>query len=280
MTPERYEKIVAPLRRHPRAVAAMAGANQALTALCYIAYPLLLLVLLGERDGRFWRCLLVPAVSFTAVTLFRAACNAPRPYEQGIDALLKKKRAGHSFPSRHVFSAVMIAVTAAYLSPALSVPLFAVAALLALIRVLGGVHYPRDVLCGALFCAGRRRDRLLADPLKNGKTGTDRVRIGSCFLFAVFTGARRSRRRGSLPRSRRPGGRLRRSFRRQTRRGLRSRRRGKSCRNCRPRSFLCLRSRRPGGRLRRNCLRRIHPNRLRSRRRGGHCAGRRAAPGA
>ena len=142
MTSERYEKLVAPLRRHPRAVAALAGVNQALTALCYTVYPLLLLFLLGERDARFWRCLLVPAVSFAAVTLFRSACNAPRPYEQGIDALLKKKRTGHSFPSRHVFSAVMIAVTAAYLLPA---------ALLALIRVLGGIHYPRDVFCGALF---------------------------------------------------------------------------------------------------------------------------------
>ena len=151
MTSERYEKLVAPLRRHPRAVAALAGVNQALTALCYTVYPLLLLFLLGERDARFWRCLLVPAVSFAAVTLFRSACNAPRPYEQGIDALLKKKRTGHSFPSRHVFSAVMIAVTAAYLLPALSVPLFVAAALLALIRVLGGIHYPRDVFCGALF---------------------------------------------------------------------------------------------------------------------------------
>ena len=151
MTSERYEKLVAPLRRHPRAVAALAGVNQALTALCYTVYPLLLLFLLGERDARFWRCLLVPAVSFAAVTLFRSACNAPRPYEQGIDALLKKKRTGHSFPSRHVFSAVMIAVTAAYLLPALSVPLFVAAALLALIRVLGGIHYPRDVVCGALF---------------------------------------------------------------------------------------------------------------------------------
>ena len=151
MTSERYEKLVAPLRRHPRAVAALAGVNQALTALCYTVYPLLLLFLLGERDARFWRCLLVPAVSFAAVTLFRSACNAPRPYEQGIDALLKKKRTGHSFPSRHVFSAVMIAVTAAYLLPALSVPLFVAAALLALIRVLGGIHYPRDVLCGGLF---------------------------------------------------------------------------------------------------------------------------------
>ena len=151
MTSERYEKLVAPLRRHPRAVAALAGVNQALTALCYTVYPLLLLFLLGERDARFWRCLLVPAVSFAAVTLFRSACNAPRPYEQGIDALLKKKRTGHSFPSRHVFSAVMIAVTAAYLLPALSVPLFVAAALLALIRVLGGLHYPRDVFCGALF---------------------------------------------------------------------------------------------------------------------------------
>ena len=151
MTSERYEKLVAPLRRHPRAVAALAGVNQALTALCYTVYPLLLLFLLGERDARFWRCLLVPAVSFAAVTPFRSACNAPRPYEQGIDALLKKKRTGHSFPSRHVFSAVMIAVTAAYLLPALSVPLFVAAALLALIRVLGGIHYPRDVFCGALF---------------------------------------------------------------------------------------------------------------------------------
>ena len=151
MTSERYEKLVAPLRRHTRAVAALAGVNQALTALCYTVYPLLLLFLLGERDARFWRCLLVPAVSFAAVTLFRSACNAPRPYEQGIDALLKKKRTGHSFPSRHVFSAVMIAVTAAYLLPALSVPLFVAAALLALIRVLGGIHYPRDVFCGALF---------------------------------------------------------------------------------------------------------------------------------
>ena len=151
MTSERYEKLVAPLRRHPRAVAALAGVNQALTALCYTVYPLLLLFLLGERDARFWRCLLVPAVSFAAVTLFRSACNAPRPYEQGIDALLKKKRTGHSFPSRHVFSAVMIAVTAAYLLPALSVPLFVAAALLALIRVLGGIHYPREVFCGALF---------------------------------------------------------------------------------------------------------------------------------
>ena len=151
MTSERYEKLVAPLRRHPRAVAALAGVNQALTALCYTVYPLLLLFLLGERDARFWRCLLVPAVSFAAVTLFRSACNAPRPYEQGIDALLKKKRTGHSFPSRHVFSAVMIAVTAAYLLPALSVPLFVAAALLALIRVLGGIHYPRDVFCGAHF---------------------------------------------------------------------------------------------------------------------------------
>ena len=79
MTSERYEKLVAPLRRHPRAVAALAGVNQALTALCYTVYPLLLLFLLGERDARFWRCLLVPAVSFAAVTLFRSACNAPRP---------------------------------------------------------------------------------------------------------------------------------------------------------------------------------------------------------
>ena len=91
MTKERYERIAAPLRRHPHAVNALQGINRALTALCYFLYPLLLLWLYLEADSRFWRCLLVPAAAFAAVSVFRAAYNAPRPYEQGIDALMKKK---------------------------------------------------------------------------------------------------------------------------------------------------------------------------------------------
>ena len=42
MTKEQYNRWTAPLRRRPRAVAAMKGINRALTALCYGMYPLLL----------------------------------------------------------------------------------------------------------------------------------------------------------------------------------------------------------------------------------------------
>lgn len=149
MTKERYERIAAPLRRHPHAVNALKGINRVLTALCYILFPLLLLYLYAAGDARFWRCLLVPAAAFTAVSVFRAVYNAPRPYEQGIDALMKKKTAGHSFPSRHVFSAFIIAMAWWTVSPGIGAALLTVGVLLAVIRVVGGVHYPRDVLAGA-----------------------------------------------------------------------------------------------------------------------------------
>lgn len=150
MTKERYERIAAPLRRHPHAVNALQGINRALTALCYFLYPLLLLWLYLEADSRFWRCLLVPAAAFAAVSVFRAAYNAPRPYEQGIDALMKKKTMGHSFPSRHVFSAFIIAMAWWTVYPGIGAALLTVGALLAVIRVVGGVHYPRDVFAGAV----------------------------------------------------------------------------------------------------------------------------------
>ena len=91
----------------------------------------------------------MPAVTFAALSVFRAVYNAPRPYEQGIDSLMKKNTAGHSFPSRHVFSAFMIAVTWYAVYPGVGIALLTVGALLAAIRVVGGVHYPRDVIAGA-----------------------------------------------------------------------------------------------------------------------------------
>ena len=153
MTKEQYNRWTAPLRRRPRAVAAMKGINRALTALCYGMYPLLLAWLFVQEDGRFWRCLAVPAISFAAVSVFRKLYNAPRPYELGYDSLLKKKRTGCSFPSRHVFSAAMIAVTYWYALPAFAPAMLAVTGLLAVIRVAGGVHFVRDVAAGAAFAA-------------------------------------------------------------------------------------------------------------------------------
>ncbi|MFR5847382.1 MAG: phosphatase PAP2 family protein [Streptococcus salivarius] len=55
---------------------------------------------------------------------------------------------GKSFPSRHVFSATVIAMLALTLNPWLGGAMLFLAMALALLRVLGGVHYPSDVLAG------------------------------------------------------------------------------------------------------------------------------------
>ncbi len=150
MTKEQYERFVAPLRKHPHAVAGIIGINKALTGFCYVMYPFLVGYLYLMKDERLLRCILVPGISFAAVSIFRRIFDAPRPYEQGFDSLIKRDKKGHSFPSRHVFSAFMIAMTYAYILPDIAPVLFCVGALLAVIRVLGGVHFPKDVLVGAV----------------------------------------------------------------------------------------------------------------------------------
>lgn len=159
MTKETYERWTAPLRRHPAAVRGLLLLNRVLTLLCYVCYPLLLgLVLFHWPLPLFWRALLVPAVSFVAVSIFRAKLSAPRPYELlDIDPLIHKDTKGKSFPSRHVFSVFVIAAAWLYFYPAVGCCFLAVGVLLAVVRVLGGVHFPRDVLAGALLgllCGG------------------------------------------------------------------------------------------------------------------------------
>lgn len=58
---------------------------------------------------------------------------------------------GKSFPSRHTFSAFAIAASWFVASVPVAVVLLVAAGVLAVCRVLGGVHFPRDVVAGALI---------------------------------------------------------------------------------------------------------------------------------
>ena len=151
MTASLYARLSAPFRPYAGAIRAV---NRLLTLSVYIAYPALLLFLLLTRDPRLLRAVITPGVAFVALTLLRKWCNAPRPYEVlDIIPLIPKDTRGNSFPSRHVFSAAMIAVTYWYVLPAFAPAMLAVTGLLAVIRVAGGVHFIRDVAAGAAFAA-------------------------------------------------------------------------------------------------------------------------------
>ena len=89
---------------------------------------------------------------FVIVTLARRWINAPRPYEL-YDFYEKrpKEKSGQSFPSRHVFSSFMVAALSWLLSPWIAAALGALGILLAVSRVLLGMHFIRDVVAGALI---------------------------------------------------------------------------------------------------------------------------------
>ena len=120
MTAQDYEVWTRPLRRHPSLTKALLCINKVLTLLVYLAYPLLLLALLLQKDARLATVFLTPAISFVLVSVFRDRVNMPRPYEQlDIRPLIHKDTRGHSFPSRHVFSSAVISCAFLYTVPCL-----------------------------------------------------------------------------------------------------------------------------------------------------------------
>ena len=123
-----------------------------LPGLVYGAYPLMLLGLLLFRRELLLRAVLVPAAGLLIATGLRAWINAPRPYEAlGIPPLTPKETKGKSFPSRHAACAAVIAVTALKVLPPLGAVLCGIALLISVSRVLAGVHFVRDVVCGLLL---------------------------------------------------------------------------------------------------------------------------------
>lgn len=154
MTAERYARIARWFRARPGAYRVLRLFNQVLPGLSYVLYPLLLAWLALQRDGRFWRVLIVPLAGFALCTAVRRLVHAPRPYEAlDIEPLIVRKKTGDSFPSRHMTCAAVIAAAFGYLWPPAGGVLAVTAIGIALVRVLAGIHFPRDVIAGGLLGA-------------------------------------------------------------------------------------------------------------------------------
>ena len=159
---EWYDKRKSSLLRHPQLLQLMRIFNRMMTVLMPLAYLTLLGTnFVGEGIGKDLSVyILVPAFGFVLLTLVRKWINQPRPYETWeIVPLLDKDSSGHSMPSRHVFSATIISMACLHANLLAGLVLLLLSVFLGLVRVLGGVHYPKDVLvgyacgllCGILF---------------------------------------------------------------------------------------------------------------------------------
>jgi phosphatidylglycerophosphatase B len=151
MTAEQYERWSAWWRAHEGALKALLAVNRGLRYLGYLMYPLLLVLVAIFDLPSLPKLVVVPLLGFLVVSGFRAAFDAPRPYELlDIDPLIKKATVGQSMPSRHLFSMTMIAMSWLYWCAPVGVVLLLLCVVMGYIRVVGGVHFPRDVFAGAL----------------------------------------------------------------------------------------------------------------------------------
>ena len=151
-----YKRISGPFRNSPNSAAILNWLDKGLVAVIATGYIAMLIRLLSllvtTGDTRFVKALLVPATSFAVATIIRKAINAPRPYEAfDIDPLIKKSTRGESFPSRHLFSAAIIACTLFWINEACGVVAFIACGVVGFCRIVGGVHFPRDIIGAIAF---------------------------------------------------------------------------------------------------------------------------------
>lgn len=155
MNEQRYRAIIGWFQAHPAAKRVLYLVSRGAVAAVYVFYGVLLLWLAVWRRTLVLPAALVPALAFWIGSALRARINRPRPYTAlGYHPLFPKKETGCSMPSRHCFSAAAIAVVAWHCSMPLGAVLAVLAALIAISRVITGVHYISDVLAGLAFGAG------------------------------------------------------------------------------------------------------------------------------
>ncbi|WP_180296120.1 phosphatase PAP2 family protein [Streptococcus pseudopneumoniae] len=148
---EWYDHMAANIENKPIFLRLLRVFNRLMTVVIPIVYLTLLATTyfqegFGKQVGIY---LFIPASGFVILSFLRKKINAPRPYEEwDIKPLLDRDSPGQSMPSRHVFSATIISMACLHASLPIGLVCLIFSALLGLVRVLGGVHYPKDVLVG------------------------------------------------------------------------------------------------------------------------------------
>ena len=148
---EWYGHMAANIKNKPFLLSLLRTFNRFMTVVMPIVY-LTMLATTYLQQGLGKQVLIyvfIPASGFVILSFLRKKINAPRPYEEwDIKPLLDRDSPGQSMPSRHVFSATIISMACLHASLIMGMICLTLSAFLGLVRVLGGVHFPKDVLVG------------------------------------------------------------------------------------------------------------------------------------
>jgi undecaprenyl-diphosphatase len=116
-------------------------------------YSIMLLILITQQSDGVKPVLHMLAVGLTGTLIYKwlkTKTHRPRPYQVRQDVWAAGKPLDHfSFPSGHTLHAVAFGLAALFYYPVLAVILIPFIAMVAMSRVILGLHYPSDVLAGA-----------------------------------------------------------------------------------------------------------------------------------
>ena len=129
--------------------------NRKPIALVIVALLWLLLLIKGGRHGRIAALLLIPTITLSdqlSSSVLKYLIERARPcHELSNVHLLVGCGSGYSFPSSHAVDNFAGALVLSYFIPRWTWAFFTFAGVIAFSRVYVGVHYPSDVLGGAVI---------------------------------------------------------------------------------------------------------------------------------
>lgn len=123
----------------------------------WVAASIGLLAWLQVKKGKALKVLLAGVLSvalmdMTSHRIIKRFFQRPRPQKAGLSVVLRTQpHLGYSFPSNHAANSFAAATVLSAAHPLWAAPAFLGAILVAYSRVYVGVHYPFDVLAGALL---------------------------------------------------------------------------------------------------------------------------------